>query len=189
MRLLIAIPLLTLFLILNGCSTARSLARSSDVEVAGFKASTLNGSYENVLPDDPYHSLWQDLYANEKFKPTSPSSYGSQVELELLNEKTLVAHLVIGGERLETLKIKGRIKNDYFVANRKFFMLPLIFFNYYRDHKTIIGNLPNGDLHLVQSKAESIILFDNNESDSELINADYRRIDTTQVQLLKKKML
>jgi hypothetical protein len=75
------------------------------------------------------------------------------------------------------------------VANRKFFIMPLILLNFYQDHKTIIGNLPNGDLHLVQNKkSEFFLLGGESDTDREIINADYQRVDTTQVQILKKSL-
>ncbi len=181
--------LLVVILILNCCATAKGLTRASDKDVAVLKPAVLNGIYENVLPNDPENSLWQDLHANVKFKRIAPSSHESQVQVELVDEKTLRAHLIIAGERLESLELKGRIKNDYFVANRKFFIMPLILLNFYQDHKTIIGNLPNGDLHLVQSKkSEFFLIGGEGDTDSETINADYQCIDTTQVQILKKSL-
>lgn len=179
--------ILIVFVALGSCSSGRGLIRASDKDVAPFKSSMLNGIYENNLADDPDNSLWQDLSANEKFGKTPPSAFNSQVELELKDDKTLMAYLLVAGERLECLKIKGRIKHDYFIANRKFIILPLLFLNYYADNKTIIGNLENGDLHIVQSKKSGFLLISgDSDDDSEIINADYQRADSTQVRILKK---
>ncbi len=178
---------LVLFVMLGSCSSGHGLMRASDKKVTAFNPSLFNGIYENNLVDDPENSLWQDLSANEKFDKTPPSVINSQVELELIDNKTLMAYLLVAGERLESLKIKGRIKHDYFIANRKFIILPFLFLNYYGDHKTILGNLDNGDLHIVQSKKSGFLLISgDSDGDREVINADYQRSDSTQVRILKK---
>jgi len=174
---------------LCGCFSGRGLIKKSDKDVAPFSVNALNGVYENVLPDDPNYSLWQDLSANEQIKEVPPSIQDSQVQLELVNDKTLMAYLLIAGQRIETLEIKGRVKNDYFIANRAFIIIPFILLNYYADHKTVIGNLPNGDLHLVQGKKINFVFFEGSgDSDNEIINADYQRADSTQVRILKRNI-
>ena len=187
MKILKLFTALVAFIMLGSCSSGRGLMRVSDKKVVTFKPSLLTGIYENNLADDPDNSLWQDLSANEKFRKTPPPAFNSQVELELKDEKTLMAYLLVAGERLECLEIKGRIKHDYFIANRKFIILPLIFLNYYADNKTIIGNLENGDLHIVQRKKSAFLLISgDSDDDFEVINADYQRSDSTQVRILKK---
>jgi len=174
---------------LSGCFSGRGLIKQSDKDVAPFSLNTLNGVYENVLPDDLDYSLWQDLSANEQIKEVPPSIQDSQVELELVNDNTLMAYLLIAGQRIDTLEIKGRVKNDYFIANRVFTIVPFILLNYYADHKTVLGNLPNGDLHLVQGKKVSFVFFEGSgDSDREVINADYQRADPTQVRILKRNL-
>lgn len=187
MRNIIIVVLLVLNIMVTSCFSAKQLIRKSDKEIAPFKSSVLNGIYDNIITDSITYSLWQDLYANEHFRGIEPAVDASAVELELIDNKTLMAYLLIDGKRTASLKIKGRLKQEYFVANRKFTILPLVFANYYKDHKTVLGNLPNGDLHIVQGKQRQLFMLDGyTDVDDEIINADYRRLDSTEVASLMR---
>ena len=150
--LFLAIPFL-----ITSCYTQRNLDRKSDFKVDLFAKQNIDGLYENAVPEDNRNSLWQDLNKNKSFKDLVFSADFTQVELELVSDKLLKAKLYRRGVVEDSLELKGKIKNGYFVANRKFTLIPLPFFFYYAENKTILGNDDQGNLILVQGQMNDYV--------------------------------
>ena len=162
----------------SSCYTQRSLDRRSDFKLGLFAKQNIDGLYQNAVPEDDSNSLWQDLYKNKSFKDQVFNADFTQVELELVTDKLLKANLYRRGRLEDTIELKGKIKNGYFVANRKFTIIPTPILFYYAENKTILGNDEEGNLILIQGQMNDyVILLSLFGGDSDEIIATYEKLD------------
>jgi len=170
--LLLAVAILT-----TSCYTQRGLAKKSDFKVDLFSKDNLNGLYENAVPEDNRNSLWQDLYKNESHKDLVFNASNTQVELKLVSDELLKVILYRRGYKEDELELEGKIKNGYFVIDRKLILIPIPILYYHSENKTIIGNDEEGNLVLVQGQmTEFVFLFSVFGGDSDVISARYAKL-------------
>ncbi|PRP66077.1 hypothetical protein [Nonlabens agnitus] len=170
--------LAVLAVLTSSCISQRGLERNSDFKADLFSAKQLNGVYQNAIPEDPANSLWQDLYKNKSHKDLVFNADNTQVELNLVDNNKLVVTLYRYGRKEDELIFKGKIKNGYFAINRKLTLIPLPFFYYHKENKTIIGNDDEGNLVLVQGKMlEYVVLLSLIGGDRDTISARYEKLD------------
>lgn len=161
----------------TSCYTQRGLDRQSEYKVDLFYKENLNGLYENAVPDDPDNSLWQDLYKNKSHREFPFNANNTQVGLELLSDKLLKVVLYRSGIIEDSIELKGRIKNGYFVINRRIQTFPFPIFFTYGENKTIIGNDKEGNLVLIQGQRSNyVILLTLYGGDSDEITARYAKL-------------
>lgn len=169
--------LIFLAIAVSSCYTHRKLSKISDYKPALFDKSQLEGLYENAVPDDPNYSLWEDLYKHKSLKKIAFDPYRTQVELVVLSEKLVQANLYRSGMLEDSIQLKGKIKDGYFVVNRKFFLLPLPIFYFYKENKTILGNDIEGNLILTQGHQDYYVLFLTlTGGDSNSVSARYMKL-------------
>ncbi|WP_194852059.1 hypothetical protein [Nonlabens antarcticus] len=170
--LLIALSIFT-----TSCFSHRGLDRKSDYTVNSFSNDKINGLYQNLIPGDDRNSLWQDLYKNKSHKDLIFNAERTQVELILMSKKRLKANLYRKGRLEDSIELKGKIRNGYFVINRRVSTFPLPIFFLYAENKTILGNDDLGNLILVQGQNNQfLIMFALSGGDSEVISARYTRL-------------
>ena len=68
------------------------------------------------------------------------------VEFKVQNKKNLVMYYFATDSVIKTTKIKGKLKDGYFILNQSHVFLPFIFTNLYRNRQFRIGLLDNGNL-------------------------------------------
>lgn len=68
------------------------------------------------------------------------------VRFEILDKKTLIMHYTTNDSTIKSTKIKGKLKDGYFVLKQSHVFLPFIFTNMYRNRQFRIGLLNNGNL-------------------------------------------
>jgi hypothetical protein len=125
------LPVAGLIILTTSCFTHRGLNNNSDYQVEQFSKDSLSGLYENAVPEDPDNSLWEDLYKNKSHKDILFNSERTQVELTLVSKSLLKVTLYRRGTLEDSMELKGKIKNGYFVINRRVSTFPLpIFFVY-----------------------------------------------------------
>lgn len=161
----------------TSCFTHRGLDNNTDYQVEQFSKDNISGLYENAIPDDPDNSLWEDLYKNKSHKDLIFNSERTQVELVLVSEKLLKANLYRRGTLEDSIVLKGKIKNGYFVINRRVSTFPLPIFFLYAENKTIVGNDDQGNLVLVQGQMNEYVVFLSiYGGNSDVISARYARL-------------
>jgi len=161
----------------TSCFTQKGLARKSDFKPDLFYKDNLSGLYENGVPEDDQNSLWQDLYRNKSHKDIVLNAIDTQVELEFISDKLLKASLYRRGRLEDSIELKGKIRNGYFVINRRVKTFPLPIFYLYAENKTIVGNDESGNLILVQGQRnEYVLFFTLFGGDSDVISARYARL-------------
>jgi hypothetical protein len=166
-----------LIFLTTSCFTHRGLNNNSDYQVVQFSKDSLTGLYENAIPDDPDNSLWEDLYKNKSHKELIFNTERTQVELVLVSEKLLKVNLYRRGTLEDSMDLKGKIKNGYFVINRRVSTFPLPIFFVYAENKTIVGNDDQGNLVLVQGQMnEYVVLLSVFGGNSDVISARYARL-------------
>ena len=141
-------------IILCGCVSTKKV-RNQSLEVAKFDITNFNGNYANKA-DSTKHSAYKELF-RQLFPTTFPNKYpeknyiteNSIINLHFDNKKTLIITAIENDRILGKIKLKGKVKGDYFSANRQLFLIPIpIFFYVHEETKIILGNDKNGGLVL-----------------------------------------
>jgi hypothetical protein len=162
----------------SSCYSKRQLTNATDFPVPPLSAHELDGVYENAVPGETGISLWQDLLKNKSHKDVPFNPRNTAVELILLSDKKVQANLYRNNVLEDSMILKGRMKDDYFVVNRRVKTIPLIPLVFtYAENKTILGTDVEGNLVLIQGQMDySVLLLSIQSSGDEIINGRYRRM-------------
>ncbi|MDH4473790.1 MAG: hypothetical protein QE487_14390 [Fluviicola sp.] len=107
-----------------------------------ISVNAINGEYTNQSPSDTLRrTLWEILYDSYSFQDDTNKQIKPSTTISLtLNQKSLVVLAKNGDQIIGELELKGKIKGDYFCANRKLFLIPIpfIFFRH-RERRLVLG--------------------------------------------------
>ncbi len=132
--------------LLYSCVSTRKVQNQS-LEVAKFDTAKFNGNYANYAGTGYNKGLFEKLCTEVPFSNATGDSILINFNFE--NKNTLVITTVNNGKIMQTKKLKGRIKNNYFSVRRKLFLIPFPFIVYSHDEtKILLGNDKNGNLIL-----------------------------------------
>jgi len=116
------ILLLSFFALLVGCKTIKSPPRSNLVYLDKGNLSKVDGYYRNDKHGTGYdsYSIWEVINLL-KYKIDRPlyDSGTDLVHLKAIDEKTLIAQLRRDGVLIKERRIKGHLKNGYFITRGK----------------------------------------------------------------------
>ena len=109
----------------------------NDMKSLRYDLSIIDGIYENMSLQrtDSYVSLWAVLIKKSQ-TPSFSDKYNlanSKVRLTAQGRNKIKAELIVGDTVKEKLTLRGRVKDNYFIAKRKivFYGLPFVFFAWY----------------------------------------------------------
>ena len=140
--------------ILSSCSTLKgSIDNENRVMLNNSNFKLIEGKYSIRASETSFSNLDWYLFSNDYwylFKNTYYPDSSHYVKLEVVNKKTLNVSYVpkscIENPKIETRKIRGRLKNGYFVLDRNLLVVPFIFTNLYRNRQLRMGLLNSGNL-------------------------------------------
>ncbi|EAS18865.1 hypothetical protein BBFL7_00685 [Flavobacteria bacterium BBFL7] len=182
--------IVTVFLLLIGCSSQQELASNTVQSAALLDYSVLQGQYENGVHDDPYIGLWRDLKANKTHFQKKVATVDTYVDLKMIDGETLQVQLCSEGQELDQMVLKGKADKFYFHINARANFIPIPFFLWSGENRTAIGNDMDGNLILLQGQYDWYYIFFLIESDDyEFIDATYPKYETDSIgtKILKPK--
>ena len=146
-------------MLLYGCVSTKKV-RNQSLEVVKFDTAKFNGNYANKADTakhlNSYKLLFEQLFSGtfiDRYPKNIHITDSTIVNFYFDNKKTLVITTTENGKVLHNLKLKGKIKGNYFSANRKLFLIPIPMFFYFHDEtKILLGNDANGNLVLKSGK-------------------------------------
>jgi hypothetical protein len=135
-------PFLFVSLLLVSCISSRELIRETPANQDMISVNAVNGEYSNQSPSDTLMpTLWKILYDSYSFKDDTNKQIGPNSTISItLNQRSLVVLARHGDSIIGELELKGKIKGDYFCANRNLFLIPIpfIFFRH-RERRLVLG--------------------------------------------------
>ena len=141
-------------IILCSCVAVKDVRKQS-LEVAKFDVNNFNGNYANKA-DSTKHSAYNELFRQlfpttfpNKYPENSPITENTVINLHFDNKKMLIITAIENDKILGKIKLKGKVKGDYFSVNRQLFLIPIPMFCYFHNEtKILLGNGTNGDIVL-----------------------------------------
>lgn len=173
------ITLVTFSIILVSCYTTKGLESKISQNPMSLNATTLSGLYENRILGDDQNSLWNDLCLHNPDKKQNIAE-GNQVFISYTDKNSITAELYQDDVLLDTMALKGKPKDKFFVIRKGSHFFTLVFITSIQSKKTIIGNDANADLLIAQGISHNtMFLEDEVDNDDEVITGVYmRRSDT-----------
>lgn len=156
-------------LFLGGASSCASLDKNvlngRGMPLSEENLGLLSGTYERKPLSDTQPI---DRYTNSNLLSCfflKPSRYGFTdslqqdfVTLEVIDRRTIAVCLLEKGRAKKTRTLHGKIVDNTFEINRRFFLIPLLFLNFAETRKTRIEMLQNGNV-LLDTVYEAIANF------------------------------
>ncbi|WP_438961266.1 hypothetical protein [Nonlabens sp.] len=176
------IKLIVFSLLLTSCYTTKGLSNKISQNPMSLNATTLTGLYENRILGDEENSLWNDLCIHNPDKKQNIAQ-GNQVFISYTEERSIMAELYQDNVLLDTMVLKGKPKEKFFVIRKGSHFFTLVFITSIQTKKTIIGNDANADLLIAQGISHStMFLEDEVDNDDEVITGVYMRRGDTRPQ-------
>jgi hypothetical protein len=132
---------------LFSCYSTKQILEKTTYETIPFKTSDKKLSYCNDI-DSTRTTVWQLLRETQIISSTIPD--GDVVKISFDEPGYVKARLYFNEEQVDSLEIKGKIKDSIFSANRKMICVPIVVINYIDERKLLIG-LDQND-HLILKK-------------------------------------
>ena len=141
---------------LCGCVSTKKV-RNQSLEVAKFDIEKFNGNYASekditspLISNEP---LFDKLFPVLLFKGYQvypfPIPQNTIINLYFDGKKTLTITAIENNKVISEKKISGKIKDNYFSANRKLFLIPIPILCYFHEEtKILLGNNKMGRLVL-----------------------------------------
>jgi len=162
------ILVLLLVSIMSSCYTLKESADNNDrIELNYKNLHLFNGKYKRLAINDSINithhcpnNLFNSFLLQVPYRYWIPDSINKKdfAEIELIDKKKFKVNLIENGKLEKSKILKGRIVGNSFVFNRRTFIIPLVFFNFYIERKTRISLLQNGNLS-VDTHYESLGSF------------------------------
>ena len=121
-------------------------------------------------------------YLFQSYNHSIGSDSSRFIIIKVVDDKTLNISYFKGSTTLSTKKIKGKLKNGYFVLKRGHLFIPFIFTNLYRNRQFRMGVLNNGNLITDYSNitfGTVMIIFPYFEKDKDF-DIEFKRIPNKQ---------
>ena len=150
------IIIVVLIVLFSSCSTLKYPGNNNDrIELNSENLSTLNGIYKrsSIIDtiDEKHHcpnNLFHSLFLKPGIFLWNHNSGKAFVEIKVIDKKRIKVTLTINHKIAKENILKGKIVKNTFEFNRRSFIFPLVFMNFYEDRKTRIGLLQNGNLSI-----------------------------------------
>lgn len=131
---------LTLFIIVfyNGCISTSKLYNQTPSVLDSYNISTINGNYINFNNNN---SLWDIISSNQKVQSKKHSLTDSAiVSFTHLSNRIIEAKLHDQSKLIDSILIKGSMKENYFSVKRKFLLIPIPLICYiHKETKLLMG--------------------------------------------------
>ncbi|MES2555430.1 MAG: hypothetical protein V4604_04720 [Bacteroidota bacterium] len=128
--------------LLFSCIGSRELMRETPDNQDLISVHAVNGDYINQSPTDTLRpALWDVLYQSYSFQEDTSKLVTDNAIINLtLNQKSLIVLAKVGDTIVSEFELKGKIKGDYFCANRKLFLIPIPFlFFRHRERRVVLA--------------------------------------------------
>ena len=128
---------------LSSCSCLKTTVDNNNgITLTESNLTLLNGKYERLSAQSNDNS--GDLYWT--FFDRGHCMGSGFFELKVINKNKISVSYIEGNDTIKSKNKKGKIKNGYFEFRRKYFFIPGIFVNLYRDSKFRIKPSNDNDL-------------------------------------------
>lgn len=141
---------------LSGCIGSRELMHDTPANQDMISVHAINGRFSNQSLTDTSATLWYLLYESYSFRKDTTTSISRNATISLtLNQKSLIVLAKEGDSIVSEFELKGKIRGDYFCANRNLFLVPIpfIFFRH-RERRVVIGVTSENQLLVNSGKEE-----------------------------------
>jgi hypothetical protein len=132
------------------CSILKPVTENNQrVILNGSNISILNGTYHEspiISSKSNSGSLYWSFFLKGKVNNDDHYKGEEFIRLQVVNSKKISVSLIREGSTVESKILKGRINNNTFEFKRRWKIYPLIFSNVYKDSKTRVSLLQNGNL-------------------------------------------
>lgn len=127
--------------LLFGCIGSRELMRVTPANQDLISVHAINGNFSNQSLTDTSATLWYLLYDSYSFHEDTTIRISNSATINLtLNQKSLIVLAKEGDSIVGEFELKGKIKGDYFCANRNLFLIPIPFlFFRHRERRLVMG--------------------------------------------------
>ncbi|MDR0800939.1 hypothetical protein [Fluviicola sp.] len=151
-------------ILFSSCGTYERLAQLEPTNIAEFSSDIFNGNYQNktiTTKDSTYreteYNLWYSLCDVNSINGRRVKISDSAVVNLRFTDNRLHAQLFEGGEVLQEIVLKAKVKDDYLSVKRKYFIIPIFpTLHYYYNYKLILANIENENLILKMYYARSV---------------------------------
>ena len=154
MRQITIIFFYTIFL--SSCACLKKEVNENRIPLAESNLTLLDGKYERKsLPRstdslfiDLYSTLYADLYSHHLGNKIwiQLKNDTSFLELKVINKNRIRVSYMNESDIIDSKIMKGKIKNGYFEFRRRYFIVPIVILNLFRNSKTRIGLLNDNNL-------------------------------------------
>ena len=133
-------------IVFSSCSSLRKCHKNPDlIEITETNYELLNGTYT----DDSFQnkdSIKGNLHWDFFDRGYNNVNLTEHIKLTMINEKTIRVNYYDGDSIVRTKEFNGKIKDGYFNLKRKYFIMPALYVNAFRNRKFRIGILSNNNL-------------------------------------------
>ncbi len=138
------------------CISSRELMHETPANQDLISVNAINGNYANQSVTDTSSTLWYVLYDSFSFREDTAKHVTRNSSIHLtLNQKSLIVLAKEGDRIVGELELKGKIKGDYFCANRNLFLVPIPFlFFCHRERRVVIAVTSENQLIVNQGLEE-----------------------------------
>lgn len=138
------------------CISSRELMHETPANQDLISVNAINGNYANQSVTDTSSTLWYVLYDSFSFREDTAKHVTRNSSIHLtLNQKSLIVLAKEGDRIVGELELKGKIKGDYFCANRNLFLVPIPFlFFRHRERRVVIAVTSENQLIVNQGLEE-----------------------------------
>lgn len=162
----------------GSCSGLKNNINTTDqVILNSSNYKLLDGTYESKSVSRKEDLYWYAFEGVMNYQSQADST--GSITFKVIDKKHIEVSYIKTGTVVKSKIIKGKIKNGYFILNRKYLFIPMFFTNLYRDRVFRIGLLENGniitDYNLV-SFGTAMIIFPFRENTREY-NVEFKRIE------------
>ena len=139
--------------LLCGCVSTKKV-RNQSLEVAKFDTTNFNGNYANKADSAKHldsYRLFGQLFPKRfpyKFLENDSIADNSMINFHFDNKKTLIITAIENEKILGKIRLKGKVKGNYFSVRREIFLIPIPFYSFYEETKILLANDKSGKLVL-----------------------------------------
>ena len=152
--------------LLVSCATLeKNVSNPQGVPLTAENLHLLNGTYKRNPVNSPNISKGYDQSNLFRCFYLKPDRYGwtdslqnDFVKIEVIQDKKVKITLLRNGHVEKSKALKGKLVQNTFEFNKRFFLIPLLFINFAETRKTRVELLQNGNL-LIDTSYQAIANF------------------------------